>query len=109
MTYWSTFKTFQQNAKILIMQTIYKYPLKVYEKYNSIQMPKGAKVLSAAFQGREIMLWALVDTDNAGETRYFKVFATGEDSGAYDEKMLMFIDTIFIDQFVFHVFEYKMS
>lgn len=91
------------------MLTIYKYPLEVGKSYNSFAMPKGAKVLRAEFQDKAITLWALVDTDQPEETKYFMIFGTGRDMGGYDEKMLLYISTVFISEFVFHVFEYKMK
>jgi hypothetical protein len=89
------------------MLTIYKYPLKLGATYDSLGMPKGAKILRAEFQNNILTLWAMVDTELTDERRYFVTFGTGHDMGAYDENKLFYISTVFITQFVFHVFEYK--
>lgn len=91
------------------MLTVYKYPLTPGNAYDSIAMPKGAKILRAEFQNKIITLWAMVDTEQPEERRYFVIFGTGHDMGEYHEKMLIYISTVFISEFVFHVFEYKMS
>jgi len=90
------------------MLTVYKYPLEVGKAYNSFAMPKGAKILRAEFQNKIITLWAMVDTEAVEERRYFVIFGTGHDMGEYKEEMLVYISTVFISEFVFHVFEYKM-
>ena len=92
------------------MLTIYKYSISDAQGgYSSNELPVGAKILSSAFQGNDLFIWALVDTDAVKERRYFLVFPTGSDIGSYAEQMLIFINTAFIGSLVFHVFEYKMN
>lgn len=86
------------------MITVFKYLLNPYE--TEVQLPAGADVLSVAFQGDDLCMWAKVDTSSPLEGRHFKVFPTGveipTDMGIdYD-----FIGTAHTyDGSVFHVFE----
>lgn len=90
------------------MLTIYKFPLNANKPYDSLAMPKGAKVLRAEFKNRVLTIWAIVDTDAQEERRYFAIFGTGHDMGKYKQEMLLYISTVFINELVLHVFEYKM-
>lgn len=71
----------------------------------SVDMPKGAKILSAAYQGADLCVWAMVDPEKTiKEKRRFAVFGTGHEID-YEDQELIFIDTAFVDDLVFHVFE----
>lgn len=89
---------------------VYKYPMESYEV--TIEMPRGAKVLSARIQGppynneREgIVLWALVDPTNPTEPRRFVAVNTGPLLVGNDRR---FIDTCEATTgIIWHVFEEK--
>ena len=86
------------------MRRVYKYTLS--PDITSVTMPLNSVVLSTAFQGENLQLWALVD-DKVDETvkRTFYVAPTGE-SIPQHFKDIRFIGTAFYsDVFVFHVFE----
>ncbi len=57
-------------------KTIFKYPLRMADT-QSVEMPKGAEVLSVQSQGETLCLWALVNTKRPNEKRVFEVFGTG--------------------------------
>jgi len=71
------------------MRSIYKYPLDIeygngsagWEPRNVIEMPKGAKILSAAIQHGKGVLWALVDPNAEKERRQVLITATGGNIG----------------------------
>jgi len=77
------------------MKTVYKFPS------GDIQIPKGAKVLTAGIQLGKVVLWAEVDTEQVLEHRTFHVYGTGHlipDNACY-------ITTLFENRFVWHVYE----
>lgn len=82
---------------------IYKYPLQI-TGYQTLSLPKGAKLLSVQMQGATCCLWALVDPEhNIRESRTLRMLCTGESfikEGDY-------ISTFQIPNqgLVFHVFE----
>lgn len=84
------------------MNRIYKYKMK---PNTTLELPRGAKVLTARVQDEEVFLWAKVNPDEKElETRMFLGFGTGHDID--DELRLDFIDTVFFQNgMVFHIFE----
>jgi hypothetical protein len=84
-------------------KTIWKYKL-TPDGLITIEMPKGAQVLSVKPQGDDVCLWALVDPSAEVKDRKFMIFGTGHDVPNID---LCFIDTfmLFEGGLVFHVFE----
>lgn len=78
------------------MKTIYKYPV------GEVQIPRGAKVLTANVQDRQFYIWAEVDTDQVLEHRTFVVYGTGH---KMTDDAHCYIATIFEDPFVWHVYE----
>lgn len=84
------------------MNAVWKYPISLID-YVSVEMPRGAQVLSAQIQRGFLTLWALVDTDARLEVREFRIFGTGE----YIDDNLKFIATIQLPEteLVFHIFE----
>lgn len=88
------------------MHTVYKYEL--HPDRLKIEMPKGAKILTAREQHDTICVWAEVDTENATEVRTFEVFGTGHaipyDMGVSRE----YISTVMLmgGSLVMHVYEY---
>ncbi len=86
---------------------VYKYVIKPGDRA-TIEMPKGAQILSVHDQGTDIFVWALVDPEERQmEEREFLIVATGQDRD--DIKNAKFIGTVLFAQFnfslVFHVFE----
>lgn len=84
--------------------TIYKYGLE--DEVCTVQMPEGAKVLSAHVQNGSICIWALVDPSKPMVLRTFKVIGTG---WKIEDTQLEFIGTVLLEsgRLVFHVFEEK--
>ena len=83
------------------MKTIFKYQLDVVDT-QVVKMPANADVFSAQFQGEQLCVWALVDTELELEDREFRIFGTGtpfEVSG-----MFRFLDTAQQGPFVRHIF-----
>lgn len=81
------------------MNIIYKYlvPAGVCK----IEMPKGAKIIKAGVQSREIYIWVQIDENVVEtETRRVEVVGTGESFVAGN-----YIDTVFLGSLVFHVYE----
>lgn len=85
-------------------RVVYKYPLK--RTQNTLQMPKGAKVLTVARQGDNPTLWAMVDPEAAMEDRTFSVVGTGE---SFDAEHAEYVGTSheIMGWMVFHVFELR--
>ena len=64
-------------------KSIWKFPMEVNDKV-TISMPKGAEILTIQTQqigkftpDETPCIWALVDTENGKEERYFEIFGTG--------------------------------
>ena len=87
------------------MRIIYKYPLEV-EDYQVVTMPKSAQILTVQAQRGKPCIWALVDTDNNPEKRYFRIAGTGHPIRLKD-KLLRYIGTFQMigGDLIFHVFE----
>jgi len=83
------------------MKSIWKFKL---DPECTIDMPKGAQVLSVREQGEDICLWALVDPHAEKEQRRFVGFGTGHDVPGYP---MNFIGTAHLHggSLVFHIFE----
>ncbi len=88
-------------------KVIYKYT--VQPSGEAITLPVDAEILSAAFQGKELQLWALVDPARIEETKMIEVFGTGHPIKEEFGFKRKFIDTVFTGPFVFHVFEKEKS
>lgn len=60
------------------MKTIWKYETPFKEKF-SINMPQNAEILSVQQDEKTNIpcIWAMVDTENPKEERYFELFGTG--------------------------------
>jgi hypothetical protein len=83
------------------MKTIFKYPLSITDT-QVLKLPKNADVFSAQFQGDQLCVWGLVDTEAELEDREFRIFGTGqlfEVSGKF-----RFVDTAQHGLSVWHVF-----
>jgi len=87
-------------------KSIWKFELKIDTDF-TIEMPKGASVLSAQAQKETICIWAIVDTEAEKEKRTFEVYGTGHDLPSDIEKDRMLIGTVQLmgGALIFHVFE----
>lgn len=83
-------------------RVIYKYQLPT--TYSTVLMQENAQILSVQIQDGIPQLWALVDTDNSTEFRYFHIYGTGV---LIPDENLEFIGTIQNPPLVWHVFEHK--
>lgn len=86
------------------MRAIWKFPVPVDDRL-TIKMPKGARVLTVQAQGREMCIWAEVQTQAAEEKRYFAVFGTGHEmlhGMGYSD---VYVGTVQIGKFVWHLYE----
>lgn len=89
------------------MRTIYKFTVR--PDMLKVQMPKGAKILTAREQFDEICIWAEVDTDRPNEMRHFEVYGTGHPTPADGiGQSREYIGTAHLEggALVFHVYEY---
>lgn len=86
------------------MKTIWKYEARGGGDRFSLEMPKGARALSAGIQGQDIVIWAAVDPDEPAVRHDFAVHGTGHN--VPDENAAAsFLTTIFMGPLVFHVFD----
>lgn len=83
---------------------IYKYPLTM--RACSVDLPKGAEILSVANQGNRIVLYALVDSEQPLEQRAIELILTGQEI-VTPQYLGRFVGTVLLDggAFVVHVFE----
>ncbi len=87
--------------------SVWKYTLNEGNAITRLTMPKGARVLTAAWQGRDLCIWALVDPSEPRETRRFVVHVTG--GQIEDVASLAYVGTVHSNDggspLVLHVFE----
>jgi len=81
------------------MKTIYKYTL--HSQDCSLQLPKGAEILSVQLQNQIPTLWALVNPMTVTEERHICIVGTGWQV----EDNMKYITTYMDGYFVWHVFE----
>jgi hypothetical protein len=84
------------------MFRIYKYPLDITD-VQYLEMPTGAKLLSAGYQGATLCLWAHVNPDAKAVLREVHICGTGH---ACHSGSMNHIDTVIDDVgLVWHVFD----
>lgn len=83
------------------MKTIHKFTL-TQNGSQTIEMPRGAKILHCAPQHGEVQLWALVNTDEPKVTRFFWIIGTGQEM---PDVPLKYVGTVQITMWVWHIFE----
>jgi len=86
------------------MKTIWKFQLGV-GRVTDVEMPDGARVLTAQAQAGRVYVWATVDPSvSLTSTRSFEIIGTGWD---VDEAPRRYISTVQLSggEFIFHVFE----
>jgi len=81
------------------MKTVYKYTL--HSKDCTLQLPKGAEILTVQLQNEIPTLWALVNPMTVTEERHICIVGTGWDV----EDNMKYITTYMDGYFVWHVFE----
>lgn len=87
---------------------IFKFPLCADAGPETIQMPRGAKVISVGAQGLFPVLWAECGEHAEIKERNFYLAATGEELPADFPEAFRFIGTVQLEQpraLVFHVYE----
>lgn len=82
------------------METIYKYHL-MPRDMQPVEMPQGARLLSAQYQGGYLCLWAIVDTEAPGVQRSIRIVGTGHDATDCGD----YVSTVQQDGLVFHIFD----
>lgn len=84
-------------------RTIHKFELTAESEF-TVEMPRGAKVLSVGVQREVVCLWVLVDTDNPKDERTFLIWGTGH---SIDSDTGTYIGTVILQDgaIVWHVFE----
>ncbi len=85
---------------------VYKYPITPPSNYFTLDLPKGAQILTADVQGGIVCLWALVDPEAPTQTRKFRWAGTGHEISEAPEN-LRHVSTFFMqgELLVFHIFE----
>jgi len=89
------------------MLMIYKYTVPVMD-YFSLDLPRGAKILTVQEQYDKPQIWALVNPEGLVETRNFRLAGTGHPIKE-TEKILNFVGTFQLRRgsFIGHLFEIK--
>ena len=91
------------------IKKIYKYTIPVENSF-SLELPRGAKILTVQEQHGKPQIWALVDPENSTEAREFCVVGTGhpivDDS---PKETIDYIGTfqLFGGNFIGHLFEIR--
>lgn len=81
---------------------IWKFELEITD-IQTLKMPCGAKILSAASQNGTLCLWAMCDTEKPDKNRVIEIIGTGNPVHMCFERV--FIGTAIMNPFVWHVFE----
>lgn len=83
--------------------TIWKYPL-IIEDEQTLQMPRGAVILSAQVQHGSLFLWAMVDPTQPHDERDIEIIGTGME---FSEAPRNYIGTVQMagGNLVWHIFE----
>lgn len=80
---------------------IFKYEIPIEGDF-TLQLPKGAKIISFQLQKETPVIWAIVNEQLELETRYFEIVGTGFD---FISTCREYIGSIQQDIFVWHLFE----
>lgn len=71
---------------------------------NVLELPIGSKILKAGVQNSKVMVWVL-ETDKVKVKYYFSIVGTGwETDDTWKRNYPNYLDTVFINRFVWHVF-----
>lgn len=74
---------------------IFKYPLYCLSAPEMVELPKGAKVISANVQHSNIVFWALVEESSVRERRTFLLAMTGQE---IDHKVIEVFNTFTVEE-----------
>ena len=87
------------------MKKIFKYPLEITDT-QFVELPLGAKILTAQMQGNQLCLWAIVNTlpEAVKKNRRIEIIGTGNPMPTGE---LEYISTFQVHggSLIFHVFE----
>ena len=88
-------------------KTIWKFDLEI-TKFQKIEMPLGAEILSVQAQHENPRIWALVDPNQEKEVRYFEVLGSGHAITYGMGTSRNYLNTFQLQSgmLIFHVFEY---
>lgn len=90
-----------------MLRVVYKYPiLFTGDRVSHISLPLNAEVLSVKLrEDYQIVLYALIDPTETAHKKYsIYAFYTGEVTKEKKMENLKFLDTIIIDNLVYHFF-----
>lgn len=83
---------------------IWKETLQLHSGIQTFFIPDKSRILKIKYdQANEVNLWFLCNPHNSYDRRDFQVIATGQPME--HEENLDYIDTVFQDSFVWHIFE----
>lgn len=81
---------------------IFKYILTISSK-QTIEIPRGFRILSVQNQNNNITLWCLIDDENGPTDVNFRIYATGQSCGMSVEN---YIGTVQMNNgLVWHIFK----
>jgi hypothetical protein len=84
------------------MKKIFKYPLHVTD-HQAVPMPFNANIVSAGLDAYgQLCVWAIVETTAESKPVHIRIVGTGN---PMPEVPMLFIDTVVMGSFVWHVFE----
>ena len=86
------------------MRRVYKYPLEVVDR-QTIEHPRGARLLCVQMQGDGPCLWALVNPDNPPVETTFRIVGTGHPIEDADDLGYVGTFQMMGGGLVFHVFK----
>jgi len=84
--------------------TIWKYNVPVEDEV-TLEMPKGARLLSFQAQEYDLVLWALVDPNANIEMRRFNVYGTGHPIPSIEQQYIGTAQEQGVGSLVWHLFE----
>ena len=85
------------------MQKIYKYNLDIVDS-QLVEMPYGAQILSVQQQQSELVMWAIVNTEQETVKREILIVGTGNPSNNH-LWIMDYIGIVQLDGLVWHVFD----
>lgn len=85
------------------MKKVWKFTIPNGAKF-TVEMPTGARVLTAQVQDGVPVVWALIDTAMVPCTRTFLTVWSGENVNSY-EREPVYISTFTVNTSVYHLFE----
>lgn len=84
------------------MRVIHKYPLGLTDSHQILRLPVSAKPLSVQLQGRQLCLWAEIDTEIDGQKEV--VISTVGTGRPIPPGAVNYLGTVQAGNFVWHVY-----